>query len=176
MFSCFQFHWFLFFFLLFLLLLTLHLFCFSVSSFLLWKLRLLILDISFLMYVLGAIKFPLYILLSLHPISLISSIFIKLEINFILRALLWSMSYLEMCCIFSIFICNLILLCSESILITHGEWCCWIHGLWRRRFNSGTKDRSQSLRALCAKFYLKWQDRESFWHRHQKWAGEYLPH
>ena len=58
----------------------------------------------------------------------------------------------------------------EQIDYTYGEQCHKICGLQSRRFNSGTKDRSQSLRAWCAEFYLKWQDKESFWHRHQKWV------
>ena len=39
--------------------------------------------------------------------------------------------------------------------MVNGEQCHWIHVLQRRRFNSKTKDRSQSLRALCAKFLYR---------------------
>ena len=49
-------------------------------------------------------------------------------------------------------------------MIAYGERFCQVSGLWR--VNSGTKDRSRSLRALRAKLYLRWQNRESFWHRH----------
>ena len=51
-----------------------------------------------------------------------------------------------------------------------------ILGLWRRRIQSGARDKAWLLRALCNKVLLKYKgNRESFWHRHQKGAERVPP-
>ena len=51
-----------------------------------------------------------------------------------------------------------------------------ILGLWRRRIQSGARDRLDCSGLLCNRVLLKCKrDRESFWHRHQKGAERVPP-
>ena len=54
-------------------------------------------------------------------------------------------------------------------VIAYGSQC-QVHDLQRRRFHSGTKNALSHSQLCAAEILLKWKDRESFWHTHEKWV------
>lgn len=100
----FQFHWFmLLFFIIYFLLLALGLYYYSLSSFLRWKLRLLIIDLSYLIYAFKAMKFPLSAAFAaFHNLVNCVFIFILLKEHLYFSRAFYNLQYFsEVCCLIS---------------------------------------------------------------------------